>query len=77
LEYLRVVTKYLGGLFIHILRHLQLHGVKRIDEVSRKDLYIELDSRKLKYNMGQEETNKKIDKKMAAIAEKMRDPNRN
>jgi hypothetical protein len=41
-----VVVKYLGGLFIHIRRQLQLHGVKIIDEASKKHLYIELDSKK-------------------------------
>jgi hypothetical protein len=38
--------------------------VKSIDEVSKKALYIELDSRKGQQHMGQEETNKKRDKKM-------------
>jgi hypothetical protein len=32
LEEPRVVMKYLGGIFIHIQRQLQLHGVKIIDE---------------------------------------------
>ena len=36
----RVVVKYLGGLFGHILRQLQLLSVKSIDEESRKALYI-------------------------------------
>jgi len=36
--------KYLGGLFSHIRRQLQLHGVKSIDEASKKAFYIELDS---------------------------------
>jgi hypothetical protein len=46
LEESGVVMKYLGGLFSHIQRQLQLHGVKSIDEVSKKALYIELDSKK-------------------------------
>jgi hypothetical protein len=71
-----VVMKYLGGLFIHIRRQLQLHGVKIIDEASKKALYIELDSRKRQQHMGQEETNKKRDKKIATTTEKRRDPNR-
>jgi hypothetical protein len=46
LEEAKVVLKYHGGYFIHIQRHLYLHGVKHIDEVRKKALYIELDSKK-------------------------------
>jgi hypothetical protein len=76
LEEPRVVMKYLGGIFNHIRRQLQLNGVKSIDEARKKDLYIELDSRKRQQHMGQEETNKKRDKKISATIEKMRDPNK-
>jgi hypothetical protein len=65
-----VVVKYLGGIFIHIQRQLHLHGVKNIDEARKKDLYIELDSKKGKQHMGQEETNKKRDKKMVPHTKK-------
>lgn len=40
-----VVVKYLGGLFNHIQTQLKLLTVKSIDEVSKKSLYIELDSK--------------------------------
>jgi hypothetical protein len=71
-----VVMKYLGGLFSHIRRQLQLHGVKSIDEASKKALYIELDSKKGEHHMGQEETSKRRDKKMTATTEKWKDLNR-
>jgi len=51
--------------------------VKIIDEVRNKALYIELDSKKIQQHMGQEETSKKRDKKIAATVEKRRDHNRN
>jgi hypothetical protein len=35
--------KYIGGIFSHIRRQLQLHGVKMIDETSKKDVYIGLE----------------------------------
>ena len=76
LEELGVVMKHLVGIFSHILRQLQLHGVKSIDEESKKYLYIELDSREKKQHMGQEETNKKRDKKITTTTKKRRDPNR-
>jgi hypothetical protein len=69
-----VVVKYLGGLFDHIQRQLQFHGVKSIHEASKKALYLELDSKKGQPHMSQEETNKKRDEKMVAITEKRRDP---
>jgi hypothetical protein len=50
--------------------------VKNIDEARKKALYIELDSKKGEHHMGQEETNKRRDKKMTTTTEKQRDPNR-
>jgi hypothetical protein len=41
-----VVLKYHGRNFIHNQKHLYIHGVKHIDEVRKKALYIELDSKK-------------------------------
>jgi hypothetical protein len=72
----RLVMKYFGQLFIHIQRQLQLHDVKVIGEARKKSLYIELDTKKGQQHMGQEETNKKIYKKIAATAEKQKDSNR-
>jgi hypothetical protein len=39
LEEPRVVMKYLGGIFIHIQRQLQLHGVKIIDDKKEGSLH--------------------------------------
>jgi len=50
--------------------------MKIIDEVRKKDLYIDLDSIKAQYHIGQEETSKKRYKNMVSIAKKRMDPNR-
>jgi hypothetical protein len=50
--------------------------VKSIDQVSKKALYIQLDSKKGQWKKGQEETNKKKLKKIVTTA-KNRFPNRN
>jgi hypothetical protein len=50
--------------------------VKRIDEARKKNLYIELDSKKRQQHISQEETDKKRDKKMKSTVEKRRDPNK-
>ena len=68
MEELRVAMKYLGRHFIHIQRHLNLHGVKIIKKVINKTLYIELDSKKREHHMGQKETNKRRDKKMTTTS---------
>jgi len=64
----RVAMKYLGIHFICIRRQLHLHGVKSINRVSKKTLYIELDSKKREHHMGQKETNKRRDKKMTTTS---------